>query len=138
MLDWMFFKSDQEPGVQLPVLVVYDLPTGAVMAMQSTKDSSVETVAAVAQTLETWGHTDVVLHADGEPCSNEATICSYSGDILELSNGECDLHPQEHPIVDKLLHLDDSQSFEYGILDLVGNGRGFLGKPSYCISSSIG
>ena len=21
-----------------------------------------------------------------------------------LSNGECDLHPQEHPIVDKLLH----------------------------------
>ena len=36
------------------------------MAMQSTKDSSVETFAAVAQTLETWGHTDVVLHADGE------------------------------------------------------------------------
>ena len=36
------------------------------MAMQSTKDSSVETVAAVAQTLETWGDTDVVLHADGE------------------------------------------------------------------------
>ena len=36
------------------------------MAMQSTKDSSVETVAAVAQTLETWGQTDVVLHAEGE------------------------------------------------------------------------
>ena len=52
MLDWMFwmfFTSDQEPGVQLPVLVVYDLSTGAVMAIQSTKDSSVETVAAVAQ-----------------------------------------------------------------------------------------
>ena len=31
MLDWMFFTSDQEPGVQLPVLVVYDLST-AVMA----------------------------------------------------------------------------------------------------------
>ena len=61
MLDWMFFTSDQEPGVQLPVLVVYDLSTGAVMAMQSTKDSSVVTVAAVAQTLETWGHTDVVV-----------------------------------------------------------------------------
>ena len=64
MLDWMFFTSDQEPGVQLPVLVVNDLSTGAVMAMQS-KDSSVVTVGAVVQTLETWGHTDVVLHADG-------------------------------------------------------------------------
>ena len=49
MLDWMFFTSDQEPGVQLPVLVVYDLSTGAVMAMQSTKDSSVATVGAVVQ-----------------------------------------------------------------------------------------
>ena len=48
------------------MLVVYDLSTGAVMAMQSTKDSSVETVAAVAQTLETWRHTDVMLHAVGE------------------------------------------------------------------------
>ena len=64
MLDWMFFTSDQEPGVQLPVLVVYDLSTGAVMAMQSTKDSSVATGGAVEQTLEMWGHT-VVLHADG-------------------------------------------------------------------------
>ena len=69
MLDWMFFTSDQEPGVQLPVLVVYDLSTGAVMAMQSTKDSSEETVAAVVQTLETWEHTDAVLHADGEPAT---------------------------------------------------------------------
>ena len=42
-----------------------------------------------------------------------------SGGILVLSNGECDLHPQEHPIVDKDLRLDDFQSFEYGILDLV-------------------
>ena len=69
MLDWMFFTSDQESGVQLPVLVVYDLSTSAVVAVQSTKDSSVETVAAVAQTLETWGHTDVVLYADGEPAT---------------------------------------------------------------------
>ena len=30
-----------------------------------------------------------------------------------LSNGECDLHPQEHPIVDKDLRLDDFQSFEF-------------------------
>ena len=69
MFDVMFFTSDQEQGVQLPVLVVYDLSTGEVMAVQSTKDSSVETVAAVAQTLETWRHTDVVLHADGEPAT---------------------------------------------------------------------
>ena len=27
------------------------------------------TVGAVVQTLETWGHTDVVLHADGEPAT---------------------------------------------------------------------
>ena len=48
-----------------------------------------------------------------------------------LSNGECDLHPQEHPIVDKLLRLDDFQSFDYGILDLVGIGHGFLGTVSF-------
>ena len=59
---------------------------------------------------------------------NEATICSYSESILVLSNGERDLHPQEHPIVDKRLRLDDFQSFEYGILDLVGIGHGFLGN----------
>ena len=35
------------------------------------------------------------------------------------SNGERDLHPQEHPIVDKVLGLDDFQSFDYGILDFV-------------------
>ena len=29
------------------------------------------------------------------------------------SNGECDLHPREHPIVDKDLRLDDFQSFDY-------------------------
>ena len=55
-----------------------------------------------------------------------------------LSNGECDLHPQEHPIVDKDLRLDDFQSFENGILDRVGIDHGFLGTLSFCISSSIG
>ena len=68
MLDCMFFTSDQELGVQLPVLVVYDLSTGAVMPVQLTKNASVETVAVVAQTLETRD-TDVVLHADGEPAT---------------------------------------------------------------------
>ena len=58
---------------------------------------------------------------------NEATICSCSRSILVLSYGECDLHLQEHPIVDKLLHLDDVQSFEYGIHDLIRIGHGFLG-----------
>ena len=35
------------------------------------------------------------------------------------SNGECDLHPHEHLIVDNDLRLDDFQSFDYGILDHV-------------------
>ena len=52
------------------------------------------------------------------------------------SNGGYDLHPQEHPIVDKFLHLDDFQSFEYGILDLVGIGHGFLGNLSFCTPST--
>ena len=69
---------------------------------------------------------------------NEATICAESGSILVLSNGECDLHPQEHPIVDKLLHLGDVQSFEYGILDLVGIGHEFQGTVSFGISLIIG
>ena len=54
------------------------------------------------------------------------------------SNGECDLHLQEHPIVDKGLRLDDFQSFEYGMFDRVGIGRGFLGTLSFDISFSIG
>ena len=49
------------------------------------------------------------------------------GNILVLSNGECDLHLQEHPVVDKLLRLGDVESFEYGISDLVGIGHEFLG-----------
>ena len=69
---------------------------------------------------------------------SEATIHSCSGNILVLSNGECGLHLQEHPIVDKVHHLDDVQSFEYGTHYLVGIGHGFLGIVSFCISSSIG
>ena len=74
-----------------------------------------------------------------EPCLFEqATICSYSRSILVLSNGGCALHPQEHPIVHKLLHLNDFQSFEYGILGLVGIGHGLLVSGSFCIYSLIG
>ena len=55
-----------------------------------------------------------------EPCYlNEATIYSYRMSILVVSNGECDLDLQEHPIVDNVLRLDDFQSFDYGILDIV-------------------
>ena len=54
-------------------------------------------------------------------------------EVLLFCQMECDLHPQEHPIVDKLLHLDDVQSFEYGIHDLVGIGHEFLGTVSFCI-----
>ena len=46
------------------------------------------------------------------------TLCSYRESNLVWSNGECDLHPQEHPIVGKILRLDDFLSFDYGILDL--------------------
>ena len=52
-------------------------------------------------------------------CSNEATSYSYGESILVRSNGECDLHLRVHPIVDNGLRLDDFQSFDYGVLDLV-------------------
>ena len=54
------------------------------------------------------------------------------------SNGESDLHPQEHPIIDKVPRLGDFQSFDYGIHDLVRICHGFLGTFSFCISSSVG
>ena len=47
---------------------------------------------------------------------NGATICFCSRSILFLTSDKCDLHMQEHPIVDKLLHLD-----------YVTIGHGFLG-----------
>ena len=40
---------------------------------------------------------------------------------------------RKHPIVDKGLRLDDFQSFEYGMFDRVGIGRGFLGILSFGI-----
>ena len=69
---------------------------------------------------------------------NGATICSCSRSILFLTDEKCDLHLQEHPIVDKLLHLDYVQSFGHGIHDLVRIDHGFLGTFSFCISSLIG
>ena len=64
-----FSQVIKNQGFHCQCWFVYDLSTGAVMVMQSTKDSSVETIGAVVQTLETWGHTDVVVHADGEPAT---------------------------------------------------------------------
>ena len=48
-------------------------------------------------------------------CWNGATICSCSRSTLSLIDNKCDLHLQEHPIVDKLLHLDNLQSFGHGL-----------------------
>ena len=70
-------------------------------------------------------------------CVSGATICPCCRSILFLTDDRCDLHLQEHPIVDKL-HLDYVQSFGYGIHDLVGIDHGFLGTVYFCISSSIG
>ena len=53
-------------------------------------------------------------------------------------HGECDLHPQEHPIVDKLPHLDLVQSFGHGIHDLVRIGHGFLGNTLRCCAYRSG
>ena len=58
--------------------------------------------------------------------------------ILFLTDDMCDHHQQEHPIVDKLLHLDCFQSFGHRKHDLTRIDHGFLGTFSFYISSSIG
>jgi hypothetical protein len=67
MLHYMFFTSDAEPGVQLPVLVIYDVSTGAVAGAQTQKEASTATTNTIVQCIETWGHSEIVLQADGEP-----------------------------------------------------------------------
>ena len=54
-------------------------------------------------------------------CSNEATNYLCNSNILVGSNGGYDLHPQEHPFVDKHLRLDHFQSFYCGIVHIVQN-----------------
>ena len=54
------------------------------------------------------------------------------------SNGEYDLRPQEHPIVDKHLRFDQFQSFDCGMFHLVWIYHGCPGKTSSCTSSSTG
>ena len=51
--------------------------------------------------------------------------------ILFLTDNKCDHHLQEHPIVDKLLHLDCVQSFVHGKHDLIRIGHEFLGTFSF-------
>ena len=59
----------------------------------------------------------------------EAVGCSQG---LKMSPQKTtDLHQQEHPIVDKDLHLDYVQSFGHGIHDLVRIGHGSLGTFSF-------
>ena len=69
---------------------------------------------------------------------NGAPICSCNRSILFLTDDKCDLHLQEHPIVDKLLHLDYVQSFGHGIHDLVKIGHGFLGTFFFAFLLLIG
>ena len=52
-------------------------------------------------------------------CLNEATNCFCNSNILEMSNGGCDLRPQDHPFVDKHFRFDHFQSFDCGIVHLV-------------------
>ena len=61
--------------------------------------------------------------------------CVLVVEVLFLTDDKCDLHLQEHPIVDKQLHFDYVRSFGHGIHDLVGIGLGFLGTLSFYISS---
>ena len=68
-MDWMFFTSDSEKDLTVPALIVYDVATGAVAGIQTTKDTSKITVDTITRVLETWGHADIVLHMDGEPAS---------------------------------------------------------------------
>ena len=71
-------------------------------------------------------------------CLNEATNYLCNGNILVRSNGEYDLRPQEHPIVDKHLRFDHFQSFDCGMFHLVWIYHGCPGITSSCTSSSTG
>ena len=65
-----------------------------------------------------------------------STNCSCTKSILLQTYDRCDLYLQEHPMHDKLLHLDGFQSFAHGKCDLARIGHGFLCGPSLCISFS--
>ena len=56
--------------------------------------------------------------------------------IRALTNDKCDLHLQEHPMLDKLLHLDCFQPFVGGKRHLVRIGRGFPHSHSFFNSFS--
>ena len=65
MMDWMFFAIDDDVGFHRSVLIVYDLVSTAAAAIQATKHNDPRTAQAVVLTLEHWGQTGTVLHADG-------------------------------------------------------------------------
>ena len=54
IMGWMFFTSDDDVGIQKPVLVVCDLVSAAVAAVHATKHDNPRTVQAMVLTLETW------------------------------------------------------------------------------------
>ena len=53
-------------------------------------------------------------------------------------NGGYGLHPRERPMFGKVFRLDYSQSFVYGILNLVRINHGCPGRTSSCTFSSTG
>ena len=55
--------------------------------------------------------------------------------FLVVSNGGCDLRPQDHPFGDKDLRFDQFQSYSCGICHLVQIDRGYPGSTSFCTSS---
>ena len=139
MLDWMFFTSDQEPGVKLPLLVVYDHSTGAVMAMQSTKDS----VATVAQTLETWRDTDVVLHADREPATKSLVRAIANAQVHRTlpRHGPPHSHQSQGPVeaciqVYRGIFVANKLALEAGIASrpLLKHPCGCVVGPSRCLA----
>ena len=61
MLDYRFFASNAMLGVQLPVLIINDVSTGAVASAQTRKEASTATINTIVQCIETWGHSEIVL-----------------------------------------------------------------------------
>ena len=53
-----------------------------------------------------------------------------------MTYNKCDLHLQEHPIVEKLVHVHYFQSLGHGNHDLVGIDHAFLGTFAFLLQSS--
>ena len=72
----MFFTSVEHVGFHMSLLIVYDMVSAAVTAMP--RSTTIHDPCKLwCRLLETWGHTGVVLFADGEP-STRALIRSVA------------------------------------------------------------